>query len=62
MIMDIGYPPILTGGITAALILLLLATVRLLRKILVELREIRETIRSTATSDIELRLFGSEDD
>jgi hypothetical protein len=60
--MDAGYPAILISGFSAALIFLLLTAVWLLKKILAELREIRETIRSTATSDIELRLFGNDGD
>jgi hypothetical protein len=60
--MDIGYPAILVSSFSAALIFLMMIAVWLLRNILAELRKIRETIRTTATSDIELRLFGSDDD
>ncbi len=56
MIVDVNYPPFLVGGFSVAVLFLLLTAVWLLRQILAELREIRETIRSTATSDIELRL------
>ncbi len=58
--MDISYPAILVGGCLATVIIFLLVAVWLLREILDELREIHETIRSTKTSDIELRLFGSD--
>ncbi len=62
MVIDISYPVILVGGFLVAIIIFLLTAVWLLRKILAELRAINETIRGTTTSDIELRLFGSDDD
>jgi hypothetical protein len=62
MVLDFAYPAILIGSFSAALIFLLSTAVWLLREILVELREIRETIRNTALSDIELRLFGNDGD
>jgi hypothetical protein len=59
---DLYYPTILIGGFSAAITFLLWMAVRLLREILAELRRVRETIRSAASSDIELRIFGGDDD
>ncbi len=59
---DLDYPTILISGLSAAITFLLWMTVKLLREILAELRKIRETIRSNASSNIELRIIGGDDD
>ncbi len=58
---DLLYPIILISGFSAAITFLLWMAIRLLREILAELREIHETIRTTASSDIVLRIFGDDD-
>ncbi len=58
---DLIYPAIVNGAFSVAMIILLWICIRLLKEILVELRKIRDTIHSTASSDIELRISGDDE-
>ncbi len=58
---DLAYLTALIVALSTAILFLLWIVIRLLKEILAELRNIRQTIHSTASSDIELRIFGGDE-